>query len=472
LLGYADLSGPGGQFGTIDYGAGSTPEALYVGREVTLSEMGLKPVADEDRRKKATASNLSCPQCAGPIEVRAPDQTLRVACPWCGSLLDATKDFAVLQALDRVSVKPVIPLGTKGRLHGVEWQVIGFLERSVTVEGTRYPWQEYLLYEPARGFRWLVESSGHWSFVEPVGPGDVRRAAGGGVSYKGQAYQHFQSGMARVDHVVGEFYWAVAHGDAAETADYVAPPLMLSREKTAEEVSWSKGTYTEPSEIAQAFRLKSLPERKGVGPHQLWPWKGQAWTVYGAGMLLASLIFFAFLALTIFGGQRIHSETVTIPASAVPGTPEAAYYTQPIQVTSQRNVAIEVKAPVSNSWLYLSGALINEETGGVDEFDAEVSYYSGSDSDGAWSEGSQSATAYVSSVPPGRYVVRLEPQWEPGKAPPSYELELRSGVARFYQALFAMLAVGFWPLIVAWRNFRFEMQRWAESDHPMMSEGE
>ena len=95
-LHYADLSGPGGQFATLDYGTGNAAEALYVGREVTLADLGLRPREDEERRPVARGESLKCPQCAGPLEVRAPDQTQRIACPWCGSLLDATHDFAIL----------------------------------------------------------------------------------------------------------------------------------------------------------------------------------------------------------------------------------------------------------------------------------------------------------------------------------------------------------------------------------------
>ena len=56
-LHYADLSGPGGQFATLDYGTGQIAEALYVGREVGLDEMGMRGLprgrgAPEARRRR------------------------------------------------------------------------------------------------------------------------------------------------------------------------------------------------------------------------------------------------------------------------------------------------------------------------------------------------------------------------------------------------------------------------------------
>jgi hypothetical protein len=474
---YADLSGPGGQLATLDYGSGSAAEALYVGREVSLSDLGLRPRTDDERRPAALGESLKCPHCAGPLAVRAPDQTQRIACPWCGSLLDATRDLAVLEVLGTPPIRPLVPLGAKGRLHDVSWTVIGVMERSVTVEGVRYPWTEYLLYEPRQGFRWLVEARRHWSFVQPLSPGDVDPH---GAVYDGERYAHFQAGQARVDHVLGEFYWAVSRGETTETDDYVKPPRMLSKEVTREagaegrgEVNWSLGTYLPADELWAAFGLEGdPPPPEGVAPHQPSPWSGALGGVWVAASLAAAAIVLVFIVLTALGGKTVHRQTVSIPRNAVSGSPEAAAFAGPFFVTKDGNLQVRVHAPVSNAWLFLDGALVNEETGAVDDFDVEVSYYSGSDSDGSWTEGSTTATRYVASVPPGRYVLRLAPQWEAGQAPAEYDVTVRSGVPRFLYAVLAILAVLAWPVIMLWRWFRFEVERWSESDHPWVSSSE
>jgi len=473
-LRYADLQGPGGQFATIDYGTGASAEAVYVGREVTFEEMGFVGVKPPERQYQAAkGAALSCPQCAGPLELRAPDETQRIACPYCGSLLDAKKDLQVLEAMTSVPLKPLIPLGAKGRLFGAQWTLIGFMERSVQVEGVRYAWREYLLHEDRRGFRWLTESNGHWSFVDPVHAGDVTSGWGGGLVYEGESYKHFQSGFAQVDHVLGEFYWAVARGDTTETHDYVHPPRLLSEERSESEATFSLVTYLEPEEVWRAFSARGKPpEKSGIAPNQPWPHSRHARAVASLASLFAFALVVLFLFFSVIGGRQLLAQTYTLSPSAVSGAPESAVFTDTFSVPRRGNVEVRVDAPVNNSWLYLDGALINETTGDVHEFDAEVAYYSGVDSDGAWSEGGVHARSYVGAVPSGQYVLRLQPQWEAGQAPSSYTVTLRSGVPRMYQVLLALLALLAWPLLLLWSKLRFEAARWSESDHPWGTSGD
>jgi hypothetical protein len=472
ILHYADLSGPGGQFGTIDYGTGQQAEALYIGREVTLAEMGIREiVSEEDRRVRVDAQNLSCPQCGGPVEIRVPDQTQRVACAYCGSMLDATQKLAVLETAGGAGFTPVIPLGAKGKIDGITWTAIGAMERSVTVDEIRYPWREYLLYEPRRGFRWLVESKGHWSFVQPVNAGDVHGRAA--PYYRGTRFAHFQGGTAVVDHVLGEFYWAVARGDRTDASDYVAAPEMLSLEEDGSEATWSLGKYKEPAEIDEAFGLDGkLPDREGVGPHQPSPWDGRLVRIWGVAVIAAVVMFVVYILLLFASLRTVHTQSVTVPLTAVPGSPEAAVFSEAFVVDRPGNLQVKVRAPVNNSWLYLDGALINEDTGELDEFDVEVSYYTGTDSDGSWSEGNNTAAAYIGGVPAGRYVLRLAPQFEPGRAPGSYDVTVRSRVPRFTHLFLAVLAMSAWPVLASWQAFRFHVARWSESDHPVFQSSE
>ena len=145
-LDYIDLTGGGGKFATFDYG--DDPPTVYLGQEVTLDDLGISPAAASEREPQHVgALQVNCPNCGGVLDLKAPDVTERVACPYCNSLLDCTQGkLQFLEALKQKGVKPLIPLGTVGTIEGESYTVIGFLLRHVLIDGTKYPWQEFLLY--------------------------------------------------------------------------------------------------------------------------------------------------------------------------------------------------------------------------------------------------------------------------------------------------------------------------------------
>src|SRR4029079_3257858 len=124
-----------------------------------------------------------------------------------GSLVSV--EGGTLSILARQATRPklAIALGSKGRFADGERAVIGHVGRSAYVEGQWWPFEEYLLYAPGVGFRWLVGSDGHWSYAKRVATGAV--TAGHEARYGGVAFKRFQVATLRVDSVLGEFYWRV-----------------------------------------------------------------------------------------------------------------------------------------------------------------------------------------------------------------------------------------------------------------------
>ncbi|HYP52087.1 MAG TPA: DUF4178 domain-containing protein [Pyrinomonadaceae bacterium] len=507
---FADLSGQGGTFATIDYG--DEPPGVYVGREIKLAELGL---ADPTRKREraprtVSAAQLSCPQCGGPLELRAPDKTERVACPNCGSLLDVNRgQLRYLKTLQFVGNKPEIPLGAQAEFEGRRLTVVGFMTRSVEFEGVRYFWQEYLLYEPQAGFRWLVQSDGHWSYVRPVAPGEVsedeKRARFGGRSFK-----KFQEAWARVEYVAGEFYWKVEAGERAWAVDYVNAPDMLSKEVSrgvapaggtlAEEVNWSHGVYLPRREVERLFGLKDLPRPRTVAPNQPFPHK----RVYRYWLLLTFVLLLVGVAVLATSPRRKVFErsyslqptasptpanftnaarpaTPTRPTPRVTPTPAPTpigatvttegeektqvIFTEPFELKGRENVRVTGRADVDNNWLYVAGDLINEETGLVQQFDLPIEYYYGVEDGEAWAEGGREDGALLSALPAGRYTMRLEAQWEKWEkpTPPQLAVRVEQGVPRFLNLFLALVVVSLLPLVVLFRHLGFERRRWADS---------
>jgi hypothetical protein len=470
---YADLSGADGAFGTLDYN--QSPPLVFLGQQVTLAELGITTTRTPEREERRVgAAQVSCPNCAGPLELRAPDKTERVTCPNCNSLLDVNQGkLQFLKALEKPWFQPVIPLGTTGEVPEGKMTVIGAMARSVTIDGTQYFWFEYLLYNPQIGFRWLVHSDNHWNYVRAVPPGEVNESDKS-VGYNGKNYRIFQDAQANVEIVLGEFYWKVETGEKARGVDYIAPPYMLSKEvstvyvtddggkqkRTTGEINWSLGTYVPVQQIEKAFSVSGLPRPSNIAPNQ--PYKHKWIYKYWIAFLLITLLV-GFLTFVVSGSTKeVFSQTVNFAAlQNEDGT--QVFFSEPFQLEGRRNIKVVAESPVQNTWVYLEGDLINDETGVVQSFPIDISYYQGVEDGESWSEGGQTDSAYTSSMPAGRYVLRLEGQWERWQQPAVVTVKIEQNVTHGFNLLVALIVLSIIPVLMGFYHISFERRRWSES---------
>lgn len=463
---YADLSGAGNAFGTIDYS--ENPAWVFVGQQVTLDEIGLgeaKSAVREAQRVKAAA--MGCPNCGGSLELIAPDKAERVTCPFCNSLLDVNRgNLSFLKAL-APSPSPhefILPIGAEGTFEDVKMKIIGAVVRSVTIDEVKYFWHEYLLYNPRTGFRWLIHSDNHWNYVQPVNPAEITVNAGIGkpsVSFNGKTFKIFQDAPATVEYVKGEFYWRVEQGETVRAADFIAAPLMLSQEIGANEVNWSLGTYKTNKEIEEIFGVSDLPKPWSVAPNQ--PFTGSFYYTYGLIPLALLFIVAVFMIpFTGLGSTPLPNQQITLPPMVNATTPQTIF-SPPFELKGRRNVKITASAPVNNSFVELDVDLINEQNNEIESVNIPIEYYTGSDSDGSWTEGSQTEDATLSSLPAGKYTLRVEGTWQNWQQPQPVTVKVEQNVSRgvnFCCAFFVLLIV---PVLALFRRFTFESKRWSES---------
>jgi hypothetical protein len=114
-----------------------------------------------------------------------------------------------------------------------------------------------------------------------------------------------------------------------------------------------------------------------------------------------------FLALNVL--LFIFSFIVEKKAVVLSEQIEAEQYTRehltaPFTVDKDQTILrVGGSAPLDNSWLALDFAVVNADEQVVSEFFDEASYYSGSDSEGSWTEGSRSFGTYFKVKKPGTY---------------------------------------------------------------------
>ena len=465
----------GANFATLDYS--ETPPLLFIGEAVDFKSLKMANLRDGMALpdKAVEARVFRCPSCGSPMAARSKD-ILAVGCASCGAVVDtADQNYKILsKALGSHDEKyvPRLPLGSKGRLEDKPVEVIGFLVKQCRIEGIEYDWREYLLAAENGTYRWLTEYNGHWNIADvlskpPAQSGSMELAD---VRWGGETFKHFSTApTAQVIQVAGEFTWRVRRGESNRVVDYVAPPLMLSRESSNKELSWSQGRYVAPAVIEAAFQLPGkLPEPIGVFANQPNPWGDTHQRVCRRFWKLALLAvvlqaFFAFIS----GGKLLLRQELNF----APQMLEESVNTRDFEVRDKpRKITVRNIAGLDNNWIGLDLTLVNKVTGEAWPASRELSYYYGNDGGESWSEGSRDDEVVFLAIPPGTYYLAVDPELAPEKPVAVRDtIEVFTGGAGWSNFVMVMIFLVAFPIFTRLRHAAFEARRWAESDHAPVS---
>ena len=355
------------------------------------------------------ARAITCPSCGGTVQVRAAGFSVTLVCEYCGSVLDvANPDVALIEKHSRAVAQLAMPLGSRGAVLGTEYQVVGFMRRSIEGEG----WDEYLLFNPYVGYRWLVDEDGEWSFgtmltaLPDASAFPTVRIGAATFRNEDQGY------TAVVDSVVGEFYWRVKIGDEVELINFDGNGATLSRESTGDEVNWTVSKHVrigdvrgfdseafDPSAPAIPSAFMARAERtEDMRLDSLLP----ILKVFGATAAFLILI----MIIASFGGMKPQSFAYEVIRD---GAPQSATFGPLVFAGGRQKVEINTTSTdFDNAWIDLDISLVERTTQATIEAASVVEKYSGRDSDGAWSEGSRSKSTKIASVPSGTYDLVIE----------------------------------------------------------------
>ena len=465
----ADLRGEKNEFATIDYS--EDPPHVYVGEKLPFGAFAFSGLRDPEALggfHKGKALAFKCPGCGAPVEKRL-TTTEVVACGSCGTVSDVSKGVGELVQKNELNVaafRPSIPVGATGKWNGIAWEIVGYMRRGIHVDGESYEWGEYLLHNVEEGYAWLSEYAGHFSFIRNAA--ETPKAAPAllakpQVKYLDRVFTHFQKAKAAVTYLVGEFYWRVKLGDIALCDDYIAPPLILSSEKTGREITWSLGEYVEPAALWKAFKVDGKPPpRVGVAPNQPSPyvWRvGHFWKAFAvfAGLALAAQV--AFKAMHSPWSSPGFKYEVTSGSSSRTVSPpfELQGAVGPVTVRSSSNA--------SDTWLELDLTLTQVDTGAGPRLVRRFGYQR---IDGQL-DGSQNDVAEFPRLHPGKYTLTIEARAGPtaGQRAVSGQVELRRPGPGWSNFFFLAGFLLLWPLIAWGRKVAFEFKRWSESDYQL-----
>jgi hypothetical protein len=309
---------------------------------------------------------------------------------------------------------------------------------------------------------------GHWNFYTMVK--DRPTVQGQTLTYQDNDFDLYLRGGATVQYVLGEFYWRVKVGDSVRVADYICPPEILSEEFDGSEIVWSLGQYVEPNVVGAAFQVSdALPHRLGVAPNQPTPFGGSARKL----ALLALMICATLLIVQLYtSGNTLNEEVLRQDFSTVPLDTNKTVVSQKFSLAKDSaNVEITSYAMVVNSWIDLDMDLVNADNGQAHPLFEEIAYYSGSDSDGPWTEGSTVNQSTMLAVPGGAYYLSIEPTAAPGMPPTTFSVVVKRDVSQWSNFVVAVALTLIVPIIAWWRTNIFEQQRWQDSDYSPFGQG-
>ena len=449
-------------FASIDYS--ETPPLFFVGESLPFESFGFANLRGAEMAKAAGVKALQCPRCGSAITLH--DKAVQsVACPSCLTVLEPADDSLRIlqQATAARPVEPLIALGSVGKFGGRDWTVIGFQQRVITAEGIDYPWQEFLLHHPQEGFRWLVESTGHWSWVSPVTKPPRYHTGLPSTLYNGETYTRYSAGSAETRYVIGEFTWKVQVGETWEVTDFIAPPKMLSREASHTESTWSLSEYLPVGEVEAAFKLKTpLPAPVGVGMNQPNPRSeshrkicSMFWKFLGLTLVAQLLWFF------ILGGRTLLDQRMVFsPTNDEPVTTQTFRLDKPA-----RNLVLRHDTDLDNNWLGLDMTLVEKNSGKAWVVQSDVAYWHGSDGSDSWSEGDRTRELVFRDLPAGTYYFVIDPEISDEKpVNVADRVKVIRDQAAWSNFFFLLIFLALLPMFSRYRLQTFEAERWKDAD--------
>ncbi len=408
----------------------------------------------------ARLAAINCTSCGSPLPALAGHRSKTLICSYCGAVMDRHDGYRLL-ARYRDMDRPDGPfrIGMNGEVMGVEQTIVGIVGVDAVIEGYRYDWTNYQLYSPTHGYSWLTWADGHITHSRKTR--DMPESSGS-FAYKapiaaaGRAFQMFEQYAARITYLEGELTWVPSLGDQTQVIETIDPPHGYSIVMGDNETEFEFGTYLDRAETLAAFGIEdSFPRAYTV--HAIQPFLPgslhMALSKVGSIFAIVALVIgLAFLA--IGNGQKI-TETVIVDTDA------GGSVMFPLNRPS-RLAEVRLTANVVNSWSWYDMELVHEDSDEtVAEFDGGLEYYEGYDSDGRWTEGSQTATFRFKPPAAGAYRLTIT-TGDPQSARLPVKVEVRENVmlSRYLFGLaifFTLCWLSLWL-----RSRAFEAKRWGD----------
>ncbi len=447
----------------LEYDSSGAPEVFW-GRIVNLKNAKAKSF-NKDAPESKYGETIHCANCGKPYEGRLLGSTKSVTCASCGSILELSEAQTKVIGSNSGAAPPfTFEIGTPLIFNKIQYEVMGRMLYDQLDEGLHYFSREYILYSPSAGYRRLVEENGHFllggvghvAFTPPMKPKKKQRVKIGDKTYK-----WFESGKVELVWVEGALPWRAGIGETTRFTHLINPPEFVEYEITGTEAELFKGRYVEPQEMSVAApKFTTLPQPCGI--HSAQPYTPSKWL---KGLWKIALVFIVVNSALGLYTCAVNNPRTLVTEHVTADNYKNEYLSKLFRIEKPGILRIFGSAPVYNSWLALSFALVDSDDKVVSETDGELSFYSGRDSEGNWSEGSKNFSTEFLVKKPGDYKLLIYGIGGSGdKAGPARDeaadITLQSGVSLAWYFWIPIVFAIILALLQPIKKMLFESKRW------------
>jgi ribosomal protein L37AE/L43A len=381
----------------------------------------------------------TCTHCNKPGELKSFPLSQSWNCKHCGAALSYVEGRVKFRRRMKHDKNPAIPLYTKGVLKGIEYEMIGF---AVKQDAHGWSWREYTLFNPVRGYAFLSEYNGHWTFLRETAVAPVmRKSQSDWLVYGTDEFQLYNGYHFNISDAYGEFPGDVFEHDNIGCREFICPPELWARELHPNGLCWYHGEHIDCNELYAAFGQEvSLPYRSGIGAIQ--PVRG----VVNPAFLRVSVIGVVLIFLFVFliGNVFLQNKVVYENTWYLEDTLTSHKVVTPkFKLDKSRaNLLVTLQAPVVNNWFEANITLVNADNGTEYTIEEGVEYYSGYEGGESWSEGSTETDEFIQYLPKGTYFMEIMATKPVGNSPAYYTIEAKYDVAMWRNFfIFVLMAI-------------------------------
>lgn len=437
---------------------------FYGVKYISFSELALQNLRNVTN---SSAKVIECTNCKNIISIKTYPYAQSCVCSHCNNAysMQNGSDFS-----KRKVYKPqgtaYLPLGSKGILKGISYEVIGYAEKE-ELNAFHSQWREYTLYNTNEGFAFLSEYDGHWIYVKETCDAPVlRNKDAKTISFDKEPFQLFNGYSYKVIGAAGEFPYNAFDNSNTIVKEYISPPEMWIQEKDGKDsIIWFLGKHLNPSEISNAFDpCYALPSQNGVGAIQP---KGYISTYKIVAATVAGIFALILLHLLI-GSQSKEKMLLNKGYDFTDSTDNISIVTEKFHLDKYyANLLFKLSASLDNSWVSASATLVNADNGKEYSIEKGVEFYHGYSEGEHWSEGSMDEEAYLTSIPKGNYFLQVTGLREANnmRSAKKMYLEVLYDVPSHRNLFFAILLLLIWPIAKIYIVGNTENMRWENSPY-------